>query len=295
MSIRKYYYGSPLESTDSLKQWFFVLAGFIALFVAIPGRSGAQGNLLVTPRRVVFENASRIQELNLANIGTDSARYLISIVEIKMNEDGTFERITEADSGQLFASKYLRVYPRSVIVPPGESQVVKVQVVKADGLTPGEYRSHLYLRAVPFEKPLGDSTVQTDSSQISVKLTPIFGISIPAIIRVGENNTKITLSNAELEFPTGADPRLGITLNRSGLMSSYGDISVEYVSASGKVKEVGSVKGIAVYTPNIKRRFFVNLNEAQGADLHNGTLRIVYKTQKEARIQDSSNIELSLK
>ena len=63
---------------------------------------------------------------------------------------------------------------------PNESQVIKIQLNKTNDLATGEYRSHLYFRAVPAEMPLGESKPAKDSS-ISIKLIPVFGISIPVI------------------------------------------------------------------------------------------------------------------
>lgn len=259
-----------------------------------PVRAQAQGNLLVTPRRVVFEKPPYVRELNLANIGKDTAKYLISLMEIRMKEDGTFEQITVPDSGQLFASSNLRLYPRSVAIAPGESQVVKVQLVKASELNPGEYRSHVYIRAVPIEKPLGDTTADQKSNDISVKLTAIFGISIPAIVRVGDYDAKVTLSDPSFTMMDEKTPKLSITLNRAGSMSSYGDLTVECISASGKVTEVGTVKGIAIYTPNKRRRFQMDLDNTQKIDYRNCKLHIVYKTQKDASVQDFAEAELAL-
>ena len=273
----------------------FILSGLLLFGAARPEQVAAQGNLLVTPRRIIFENPTRIQELNLANIGSDTARYLVSIMEIRMKEDGSFEQIKMPDSGQLFASRYLRIFPRNVTIAPGESQLVKVQLVKTDGLPPGEYRSHIYIRAVPIEKPLGDQETKRDTTEISVKLTAIFGISIPALVRMGENDTKITLTDPTFDLVQGKAPRIGITLNRSGLMSSYGDLTVECITAIGKVSQVGMVKGIAVYTPNTKRRFYMDLNTSDGVDYQACKLRIVYKTQKDAKMQDAASTELSLK
>ncbi len=146
---------------------YYVSAGRGKLYAAIcfllalqfmGGQVRAQGNLLVTPRRIVFDGSGRIRELNLANIGQDTARFLISLMEIRMKEDGSFEQITVPDSGQQFASSHLRLYPRSVSIPPGESQMVKVQLTKTDELTAGEYRSHVYVRAVPVQAPLRTPT-----------------------------------------------------------------------------------------------------------------------------------------
>lgn len=43
-----------------------------------PGILSAQGDLLITPRRVVFEGNKRSTDISLANIGKDTATYSIS-------------------------------------------------------------------------------------------------------------------------------------------------------------------------------------------------------------------------
>src|SRR4051812_12766425 len=104
----------------------------------------AQGDLLISPLRIVFEGSKKSQEINLANVGKDTATYVISVKDIRMNEDGSFDEITVPDSGQLFAGPYLRFFPRKVTLAPNEAQVVKIQLIKTNELTTGEYRSHLY-------------------------------------------------------------------------------------------------------------------------------------------------------
>lgn len=273
----------------------FTCTNLILLLVILPGSVKAQGDLLITPRRIIFEKATRIQELTLANIGKDSAKYLISMMQIRMTEEGSFEQIKQPDSGQLFASANLRIYPRSVSIAPGESQLVKIQLIKTDQLAPGEYRSHIYVRAVPVEKPLGDMDASKDSTGISVKLTAIFGISVPILIRIGENDTKITLTNPSLVIGGDKTAKLNVTLNRAGRMSSYGDMTVECIAADGKVTQVGMVKGIAVYTPNIKRRFQFVLDNRAHIDYSACKLHILYKTQKDAARQDTAETELEVK
>ena len=147
---------------------------------------------------MVFEGSKKSIDLNLANTGQDTATYAISLVQIRMKEDGGFETITEPDPGQRFADPFIRFFPRSVTLGPNEAQVVKVQLTKTNELTDGEYRSHFYFRAVPKQNALGEEEKVKDSTSISVKLTPIFGITIPVIIRKGESTTKVTLS--ELAF-----------------------------------------------------------------------------------------------
>lgn len=237
----------------------------------------AQGNLLVTPKRVVFEGSKRSEELNLANTGKDTATYDISFIQIRMKEDGSMENITTPDSTQLFADKFLRYFPRTVTLAPNEAQTVKVQLRRTEEMVPGEYRSHLYFRAVPKENPLGEADNKKDSG-ISVRLIPIFGVSMPVIIRVGESNAHVSLSNLSL-MNNDTLQVLKISLNRDGNMSVYGDLSVDYISTNGKVSRAGIAKGLSVYTPNKSRNFNLQLNKIPGINYHSGKLHIVYSDQ----------------
>ncbi|WP_133177743.1 fimbrial biogenesis chaperone [Chitinophaga parva] len=255
----------------------------------------AQGNLLVTPARVIFEGSKRAEELNLANSGKDTARYLISFVEIRMNKNGTFDQVNEPDSGQQFASGYLRFFPRSVVLGPNEAQVIKLQLTGASQLAPGEYRSHLYFRAVPDERPIGGDTVRADSSGINVKLTPVFGITIPVIIRVGETTASVQLSELSVDQATGPEPGLNVLFNRTGNASVYGDLTVDYISPQGKATQVAEARGLAVYTPNSQRYVHLILQTKPGINFRTGKLRVAYTTKTKTSTEELARAELQLR
>ena len=270
-------------------------AGLILFQVFFPFNIKAQGDLLITPKRVVFEANKRSMDLNLANVGEDTATYAISLVQIRMTEEGGFETITEPDEGQMFASPYLRFFPRSVTLGPDEAQTVKIQVVKAGGLAQGEYRSHIYFRAVPKEKPLGEEVVtQQDPTSISVKLVPIFGITIPVVIRVGQPSVNVTLSDLGIRFENDTVPRLKFTFNRAGNYSVYGDVTVDHVSPAGTVTRVGIANGVAVYTPNTKRSFEFSLFGDKGVDYGSGKLRVTYSASSDMKPEKYTEAELVL-
>jgi hypothetical protein len=279
-----------------------VKSGLVLIFLAISAgllilpdfTAYSQGNLLITPRRVVFEGSKKSMDLNLANTGMDSATYAISLVQIRMNEDGKFETITEPDPGQQFADKYIRFFPRSVTLGPSESQVVKVQLIRQNELAPGEYRSHFYFRAIPKSKPLGEEEAASDTNTFAVRLTPIFGITIPVIIRIGEYNAKVSLSDAVFQTVNDTIPRIGVTFNRTGTMSLYGDLNVDHVSTEGKITRVGSANGVAVYTPNTTRYFQFNLNKVPGIDYKSGTLKITYSAPSDVKPVKYAEVEIIL-
>jgi hypothetical protein len=272
---------------------FIYLPVLVLSTVCSPGAK-AQGNLMITPRRIVFEGQRKTQELNLANAGKDTARYLISMLEIRMNADGTFEQIIVPDSGQNFASSYVRFFPRSVVLGPGEVQTVKVQLIKQSQMEPGEYRSHIYFRAIPPERPLGEKEFTPDTAGIAVHITPVFGISVPVIIRNGENEAAVSLSKPAFEKTPDDIPVLNMQFNRTGNMSVYGDIKIDFISPQGKVTKVGEIKGIAVYTPTASRRVRVVLDKVPGIDYKTGKLHVVYSTPSEARAIKMAETELVL-
>ena len=270
-----------------------ILLVFSFLTSAIAPALG-QGNLLITPRRVVFDGSRKVMELNLANTGQDTARYNISFVQYRMTEDGAFEEITEPDPGQLFADKHLRFFPRSILLGPNEAQVVRMQVLGRERLEPGEYRSHIYFRAVPNELALGEIDPNADTTAVSIRLIPIFGITIPVIIRVGDNTTETTLSDLGLTKDEDGRISLEFTFNRTGNMSVYGDINITHIAPNGTETQVGAVNGIAIYTPNTIRKFQMQLADATGVNYQSGKLLVTYTAQSDVRPQTYATAQLDL-
>lgn len=280
-----------LKLSDNLLVFLTLMSG-LAFFNSRD--LNAQGNLLITPRRVVFEGSKRSVDLNLANTGVDTATYAISLIQIRMTKEGGFETITEPDPEQRFADKYIRFFPRSVTLGPNEAQVVKVQVSKSNELTAGEYRSHFYFRAVPKAKPLGEEDVARDTTSISVQLIPVFGITIPVLIRIGESTAQVSLADLELNIDNDSKPRLKMVFRRTGNMSVYGDLAIDHISQQGKITRVGIANGLAVYTPNQSREFQMNLNTIPGVDYNSGTLRVIYSAPSDVKPLRYAEAELVL-
>jgi P pilus assembly chaperone PapD len=259
----------------------------------LPSDLHAQGNLLITPRRVVFDGSDRSFDLNLANTGKDTSTYAISIVQIRMNEDGSFENISEPDPDQRFADRYIRYFPRSVTLGPSETQVIKLQLIRSNELQEGEYRSHMYFRSVSRKKPLGTEEEIRDTTTISVRLTPVFGITIPVIIRKGTSTASVKLSDLNLEINENSEAVISFVFNRTGNMSVYGNILVEHISPQGSVTRAGVLNGVAVYTPNNVRKLRFNLINT-GIDYTKGKLRVTYSSSSDVKPVRYDQAELVL-
>lgn len=275
------------HSEEKLRFHIFIL------LLLMPFIASAQGDLLITPHRVVLEGNKQIEEIVVANIGQDTAFYSISLIEYRMTDDGSLEEITEPTPGLKFASPILRYFPRSIELAPNESQVVRIQVRRRPGLEEGEYRSHLYFRGVPRQEPLGREA-ETDTTGIGIRLIPIYGISIPVIVRIGNLSASCTIGELALEQKEEGSPVLKLVLNRQGTKSVYGDLTVDYVSPTEERINVGKVRGIAVYTPNTVRRFSMPLTVPEGVNLNNGKLVVRFSDANEAKplVYDEKELEL---
>jgi hypothetical protein len=127
-----------------------------------------------------------------------------------------------------------------------------------------------------------------------VKITPIFGITIPVIIRTGEVSVSASLSNLKLESKKDTILYLNLTINRTGNISIYGNITVEYFPPKGKSYQIGVVKGVGVYTTINKRAIAIKLTKTPGLTLKNGMLKVKYTSSDESKYELYAEGELEL-
>jgi hypothetical protein len=238
------------------------------------------GDLLVAPTRVVFEGRTRAAELTLLNIGKQTATYRISFTHLRMTESGELKEIETPEPGDQFADDLVRYSPRQVTLDPNVAQTIRLQVRKPEKLADGEYRSHLLFRAVPPESSQPQTSVETEEKKTgySIRLTPIYGVSIPVIVRNGATSVKASLEilgTRPGEKP-GEPSTLEMKIRREGNQSVYGNLVVVFRPSAGKEQVVGVLNGVAVYTPNSERLVRIALQPPPGVSLGRGSLRVSY-------------------
>jgi hypothetical protein len=209
-----------------------------------------------------------------------------------MQEDGGFQQLSDTDPLPTPRSDtYLRVVPRRVTLGPGESQVVQLQYRKDASMKDGEYRSHLYFRADKNAAPLGLEE-NKDTTKLSVSITPIFGISIPVIVRKGAATMSVKLSDLSVKAVNDTVSNLSVTLNRSGNMSAYGTLEAIYVPESGSQVVIGLANGVGIYTELNKRTYTLPLKVR--SFMKGGKLLVRFLTPRDAGANELAKAELKL-
>jgi P pilus assembly chaperone PapD len=261
-----------------VKESSFISRLGAAAFVICTGHlvTVAQGSLSLVPQRVVLEGNKISEQINLVNTGTDTADYQISLIHLRMKEDGSFEEINIEAAGDMAAQPLVRYFPRAVTLAPKEAQVIRVQRIKR-GVSPvGEYRSHLYVRIVPKTRPLGSESPTSLPKDIGVQLTPVFGVSIPLIVREGVTSVDVSLKDLQIQQLDDASCALTFRMYRSGNRSVFGDFTVVHQAPDGSMTAVGTVRGLAVYTPNALREVSIPLSVKSCAALGSGKLLLQF-------------------
>ena len=268
-------------------------------FSAAAAQAQGQGDLTVTPTRIVLEGRARSAQIALINRAVTTATYRVSFTQMRMSAQGHFEEIAEPGPGELFADKLVRYSPRQVTLEPGVAQTVRFMLRKPADLPAGEYRSHLLLYAVPSENGNSIETraAEVGEGNLAVQLTPIYRIAVPVIVRHGELGAQARLS--DLKFDPGHDedapPAISFLLNRQGDRSLYGDVTVSFLADGDDTETVvGRLAGLAVYTPNPVRSVTLPIRPPEGVSLRKGRLKVAFSEEAGPNGAENAESELPL-
>lgn len=268
----------------------FLAAAAIAFSAFVANAAAGPGDLLISPVRVVFDGRDRTAELTLVNRSTTPATYRIEFEDRRMTEDGGFEVVEAPLPGEKFSKDFVRYAPRRIALEPGKPQTVRLMLRKPSDLSAGEYRSHLHFSATPDSVDAGTSLdVGSSSDGIAIRLTPVYGVTIPVIVRHGDLDAAVDIADARIERAEN-NAALALTLDRSGNRSVYGDVAVY---AGGAEPEV-FYKGVAVYAPNPRRnlKFAIDLNIADALKGRAVTVEFVDRSAPGAEVAVRKQVTL---
>ena len=263
----------------------------LALMAGKTGTVVAQGNLLINPVRVILDKMNQSENVTLSNTGNDSATYIISFVHYKMNPNGSFKQLAIEDSTMQFADNYVRYYPRRVTLAPHEVQNVKLIMRPPTTGSPSEMRTHLYFRADKKSQPAG---LEKKSEGLSFNLTAIFGISIPVFVRSGVPQLKLELANERLVHVNDSVAELRVSINRTGNISSYGNLKVSCLE-DGNPVEIASINGIGIYTELESRDCMLSIKTTKERPLTEGKLLITFSEDNKGELKILAEKTLEIK
>ncbi len=259
-----------MSHISRIRRALFGLAALGGVMGAVPAQ--AQGDLLVAPTRVVM-NGGGSAEVVLSNIGSAPATYRITLELRRMDGDGDFSDVAEesANPVERAALDMIRYAPRRITLLPGQPQAVRISARPAPDLPDGEYRVHMGFRAIPAAMTPEEAAKEAATGGLSIRLTPVYGITIPVFVRKGRLEASAALANPRF-VKDGEQTFVELDMSRTGQRSVFG--MIEGKTARGEA--VFQQRGIAIYPEVNQRKLRVPVTPEQQAKL-TGPIRIEYR------------------
>ncbi|MGZ2412417.1 hypothetical protein ACUXST_001846 [Sphingomonas sp. F9_3S_D5_B_2] len=230
-----------------MKSFVLSVLGTAAAMPLLALSSSAQagvGDLLVAPTRIVLDGRKGA-EVILNNIGEEPATYRVSVEFRRMTDDGRLVDVTEPTTEDKLAQDMIVYAPRRVTLAPHQPQAIRISARAPQGLADGEYRVHMLFRAIPPATPVAAASASPGDAPkgLHFQLIPVYGVTIPVIVRLGNLQATAGIANVRLDKADGK-PVVDLDLSRSGARSTFGEVRV----LKGGVKNpIAIQKAVAVY------------------------------------------------
>lgn len=237
----------------------------ILISLALWLSSTAYADMLISPTRVLMNDANRSTTMVLRNTSNGPRTYRLSWQDKRADENGGYTMITE-DEEWPSAQGMVRLSPRQITVGPGENQTVRFSWRPPADLPSGEYRSHLLLRVIPdMSEPTATLGTEASEDGIGIRVAMQMSFSIPVVVRHNTDAPQVSINDVKA-VPTQNAKHLGLelTLNRAGNASSYGRVSVEMQrNADSPVEQIGEYKELSIFQEIDQRKITIPLRDAR--------------------------------
>ena len=251
-----------------------VLASAMSVVALVALGAGPAGAVTVSPTALYISARNPSALLTLINTGSRPEEIELSIgFGYPVSDTAGALRVDIVDvaaGGEPSLTSYLRVFPRRLVLQPGQRQVVRVMVTMPAGAADGEYWGRVLVKSRGGEPP-----IEQNQGNVRMQLSLETTFATAVFFHKGDVKTGITV-------PAAAARRIGdsvqftIDLDRAGNGAFLGRVRAELVSPAGKtVAEVEDV--VAVYR-SLRRRFVLRADTPLPAGAY--TVRYLVDTER---------------
>jgi P pilus assembly chaperone PapD len=266
--------GGVLTLTNGISRAFARVFGGAMVIVGLLALSANTAQAVtVSPTAVYITSKNPSALLTLINTGSRPEEIELSIAFGYPVSDSTglmrVDIVDSAPAGEPSLTSYLRVFPRRLVLQPGQRQVVRVMVAMPGGAADGEYWGRVLVKSRGGEPPI-EQTQGGVKMQLSLETT----FATAVFFQKGEVKTGIEVPSAAAHR-AGDSVQFTLDLKRGGNSAFLGRIRAELLDTKGtSVAEVEDV--VAVYR-TLRRRFVLRT----GKPLPAGTYTVRYLVDTE--------------
>ena len=255
--------------------WRPLFWGAAAALVVELAAAPTRAELSVSPTLIVFDDEHSTKAITIENTGRKELVVRISLINLRMLPDGRMVRAAPAAAGEHFATDMVRFSPHELVLDPGASEVVRLQVPPLAKRADGEYRTHVLVQQVPDIAALRTSPFES-ADGVSVDLQAVLGVAVPLLIRRGEPTAQVRISGLRLTQTDEGVAALAVRLERQGERSVRGALSLVLDGS-----EIAALDGLAIYAPAPARELLLPL--PKDTPTLSGRLEVRFREDEETR------------
>jgi P pilus assembly chaperone PapD len=249
------------------------LGGAMAVIGLLALAASTAHAVTVSPTAVYITSRNPSALLTLINTGSRPEEIELSIGFGYPVSDSTgalrVDILDTAASGEPSLTSYLRLFPRRLVLQPGQRQVVRVMVTMPAGAADGEYWGRVLVKSRGGEPP-----IEQDQGSVHMQLSLETTFATAVFFQKGQVKTGVAVTSATARR-MGDSVQFTLDLQRDGNGAFLGRIRAELLDAKGgTVAEVEDV--VAVYR-SLRRRFVLRT----GAQLPAGAYTVRYLVDTE--------------
>jgi P pilus assembly chaperone PapD len=241
----------------------------VLAFSAVPASAVA-----VSPTALYITSRNPSALLTLINTGTRPEEIELSIAFGYPISDTAgvlrVDIVNEAGPGEPSLTSFLRIFPRRMLLQPGQRQVVRVMVAMPAGAADGEYWGRVLVKSRGGEPP-----VEQNQGNVRMQLSLETTFATAVFFQKGEVKTGISVPAAEARR-MGDSVQFTIDLKRENNSAFLGRVRAQLVNASGTT--VAEVEDVAAVYRSIRRRFVLRSGSPLPAGAY--TVRYVVDTER---------------
>lgn len=231
---------------------FLVLVGVLCL---LTGTFNAVAQIHIAPTSLFMDDHQKTDRLVIHNSSNQPQEINITLVfgyPATDQEGDVYLKTPDAIPAGESAAEWVRVYPRHLVLPPNEQQVVRFAARPPDGLPPGEYWARPAISTSQFQEE--DSSI---NRRVSTRIKIIKRTLLSLNYRHGKVQTGISITDL-VARPIEGRLHLLASLEREGNAAYLGDVRISIYDANKEISH--QQRKIAVYHSQ-QRRFEVDITE----------------------------------
>jgi P pilus assembly chaperone PapD len=228
-----------------------VLGSVLAVVACVALAAGTARAVTVSPTALYITSRNPSALLTLINTGSRPEEIELAIAfGYPVSDSAGVLRVDIVDSaaaGEPSLTSFLRVFPRRLVLQPGQRQVVRVMVAMPASAANGEYWGRVLVKSRGGEPPIEQS-----QGNVRMQLALETTLATAVFFQKGDVKTGISIPAADARR-MGDSVVFTLDLKRENNAAFLGRVRAELVNASGAT--VAEVEDVTAVYRAVRRRF----------------------------------------